>query len=79
MVELEIGLATASIAAGVAVGVAGLGSGIGQGLATEEAAPYTATNPKFFGKGLLFAVTPQTQVIYGLVIAILILISSGVV
>lgn len=76
---IEIGAAIAAIAAGIAAGVAGMGSGIGHGIATERAAHSTAKNPQFFGKGLIFAVITQTQAIYGLLVAILILIGTGVI
>ncbi len=76
MVELEAAIAT--IGAGIAIGGAGLGSGIGQGIAASASAGATAEDPGFFGRGLVFTVLPETQVIYGLVVAILILSGAGV-
>ena len=75
MVAIEQAVAT--IGAGLAIGGAGLGSGIGQGIAAAASAGATAENPDFFGRGLVFTVIPETQVIYGLVIAILILSGVG--
>ncbi len=69
--------AIAAIGAGLAIGGAGLGSGIGQGIAASASAGATAEDPGFFGRGLVFTVLPETQVIYGLVIAILIMSGAG--
>nr|AGF93544.1 ATPase, F0/V0 complex, subunit C [uncultured organism] len=67
----------AAIGAGLAIGGAGLGSGIGQGIAASASAGATAEDPDFFGRGLVFTVLPETQVIYGLVIAILLMTGGG--
>lgn len=77
MVTLEA--AIAAIGAGLAVGIAGCGSGIGQGIAGAASAGATAEDPGFFGKGLVFTVLPETQVIYGLLVAILILVGAGLI
>jgi len=69
--------ALALVGAGLAC-LAMLGSGIGAGIATQGAAEGTKEHSSFFGKALLFAVMPQTQAIYGLIIAILILLNTGV-
>ncbi len=74
----SINTALAIIGAGLAC-LAMLGSGIGAGIATQGSAKGTKENSSFFGKALLFAVMPQTQAIYGLIIAILILLNTGVV
>ncbi|MFP4006051.1 MAG: V-type ATP synthase subunit K [Candidatus Hadarchaeia archaeon] len=75
---IEMAQAIATIGAGLAIGGAGLGSGIGQGIAAAASAGATAEDPDFFGRGLVFTVIPETQVIYGLVIAILILSGAQV-
>lgn len=75
---VELAQAVATIGAGIAIGGAGLGSGIGQGIAASASAGATAEDPGFFGRGLVFTVLPETQVIYGLVVAILILSGAGV-
>ncbi|MFP4005125.1 MAG: V-type ATP synthase subunit K [Candidatus Hadarchaeia archaeon] len=70
--------AIALIGAGLAVGLAGLGSGIGQGEAGEGPAQRVAEQEDFFGKALVFFVMPQTQVVYGLIIAILIILQLNI-
>lgn len=77
MVAMEA--AVAAIGAGLAVGIAGCGSGIGQGIAAAASAGATAEKPEFFGKGLVYTVLPETQVIYGLLVAILILVGAGLI
>lgn len=77
MVAMEA--AVAAIGAGLAVGIAGCGSGIGQGIAAAASAGATAEKPEFFGKGLVYTVIPETQVIYGLLVAILILVGAGLI
>ena len=75
MVEITSGLI--AIGAGVAIGFAGLGSGIGQGIASSAAAGATAENEKLLAKMLVFAALPETQAIYGFVIAIILLFVFG--
>lgn len=62
-----------AIGAGLAIGLAGLGSGIGQGIAASAGAGATAENEKLFAKMLTFSALPETQAIYGFVIAIILL------
>jgi len=62
-----------AIGAGLAIGVAALGSGIGQGMAAAASAGATAEDQSLFGKMMVFAALPETQAIYGFVIAILLL------
>ncbi len=67
----------ALIGAGLAVGISGMGAGIGVGITGSAAAGATASHPDKFGKYLLFQALPQTQAIYGFLIAILILVGTG--
>ena len=60
-----------AIGAGLAIGLAALGSAIGQGISAAAAASATAEKPDIFGKMLIFAALPETQAIYGLIIAYL--------
>ena len=60
-----------SIGAGLAVGLAGIGTGIAQASIGAAAVGATAEDEKNFGKGLVMTVIPETVVIFGLVIAIL--------
>jgi V/A-type H+/Na+-transporting ATPase subunit K len=66
---LEAGLI--AIGAGLAVGLAGLGAGIAEGPVGAAAVGAMAENEKLFGKGLVLMVIPETIVIFGLVMAIL--------
>lgn len=75
MVDITMGLI--AIGAGIAIGFAGLGSGIGQGIASSAAAGATAENEKLLAKMLVFAALPETQAIYGFVIAIILLFVFG--
>ncbi|MDO4672804.1 MAG: V-type ATP synthase subunit K [Porphyromonadaceae bacterium] len=65
-----IGAAVASLA--------GIGSAIGVGVAGQAAAGVLAEDPKKFGKTLILQALPGTQGIYGLIVAFLILIKTGV-
>ena len=62
-----------AIGAGLAVGVAACGSGIGQGISSAAAAGATAEDQSLLGKMMIFAALPETQAIYGFVIAILLM------
>ncbi|MDD1767666.1 MAG: ATPase [Methanomassiliicoccales archaeon] len=66
---LEVGLI--AVGAGIAVGLAGLGAGIAEGPVGAAAVGAMAENQKLFGKGLMLMVIPETIVIFGLVMAIL--------
>lgn len=77
-VEISMGMALASVGAGIAVGFAGL-SAIGQGIASGSGIGATCENEKMMGKGMVFSVLPETQAIYGMLIAILILLGAGVI
>jgi V/A-type H+-transporting ATPase subunit K len=79
MTEIEIAIAAASgykaIGAGLAVGLAGIGAGIGEGPIGAAAVGAVAENKDMFGLALLFTVLPETIVIFGLVVALLLLFS----
>jgi len=77
MVEVVLGTALAAIGAGVAVGMAALGSGIGQGIAASGSVGAVAEDPDMFARALIFTALPETQAIYGFLIAILLLVFSG--
>jgi len=66
-----------AVACGLAIGIAGL-SGIGQGIACAGGISATAEKPGMFGKGLMFSALPETQAIYGLVVAILLMQFAGI-
>ncbi len=75
---LALGSALAAIGAGVAVGFAALGSGIGQGIASSAGVGAVAEDSSMFAQGLVFTAIPETQAIYGFLIAILLLVFSGI-
>ncbi len=62
-----------AIGAGLAIGIAGLGTGIAQQGTGAAAVGATAEDPKMFGKGILFMVLPETIVLFGFVIAFLLM------
>lgn len=70
---VDIGTGLIAIGAGLAIA----GSAIGAGLAEKEigaaAVGAMAEKEELFGKGLIMTVIPETIIIFGLVIAILIL------
>lgn len=74
---MTIGLSLAVGGAAVAA-LAGIGSAIGVGIAGEAAAGVMAEDPKKFGQTLVLQALPGTQGIYGLLIAFLILVKTGV-
>jgi V/A-type H+-transporting ATPase subunit K len=66
-----------AIGAGLAVGIAGLGSGIGAGITGASGAGVVAEDPNKFGTAIVFQALPQTQGLYGFLVAILILFVFG--
>jgi V/A-type H+-transporting ATPase subunit K len=60
-----------AMGAGLAVGLAGIGTGLAQTNIGAAAVGATAEDEKNFGKGLVLTVIPETIVIFGLVMAIL--------
>ena len=62
----------------LAGGLAGIGSAIGVSIAGQAAAGVISEDPDKFGKVLLMELLPGTQGIYGLVVAILIMMKMGV-
>ncbi len=67
----------AAIGAGLAIGLTGMGSSIGVGIAGASGAGVISERPEKFGPALVFQALPQTQAIYGLLIAILIMSGAG--
>ncbi|MBW3583405.1 MAG: ATPase [Euryarchaeota archaeon] len=60
-----------AIGAGLAVGLSGLGSGWGESTIGAAAVGAMAENEKLFGRGLIMTVLPETIVIFGLVVSLL--------
>ena len=61
------------VGAGLALGLAALGTGIAQRESMAAAIGVVSEDPKNFGKALLFAVLPETILIFGFVTAFLIM------
>ncbi|MDR2855595.1 MAG: ATPase [Methanomicrobiales archaeon] len=79
MTEVEVAEITAmgmkSIGAALAVGLTGIASGIGEMSIGAAAVGAVAEKKDMFGLALIFTVLPETIVIFGLVVALLILFS----
>ncbi|HOB38479.1 MAG TPA: ATPase, partial [Methanomassiliicoccaceae archaeon] len=60
-----------AIGAGLAVGLTGLASALAEKDIGSAAIGAMTENEKLFGKGLILTVIPETIVIFGLVVAIL--------
>lgn len=62
-----------AVGAGLALGLAAIGTGFGQREAMAAAIGAISENPKMFGKAIIFAVLPETILIFGFVGMFLIL------
>ncbi|MBU0758429.1 MAG: V-type ATP synthase subunit K [Nanoarchaeota archaeon] len=62
-----------ALGAGIAIGLSALGSAIGQGIAAAAAAGAVAEDESLYVKELTFAVLPETQAIYGFIIAMILI------
>jgi len=75
---MNLGTALALLGAGLAVGLSGIGSGIGVGIVGASSIGVIGRKPEKFGKAIMFSAIPQTQAIYGLLVAIIILLKTGI-
>ena len=71
------GVGMIAIGAGIAVGLSAIGAGIAEKEIGAAAIGAMAEKEELFGKGLILTVIPETLVIFGLVVAILILGLAG--
>lgn len=62
-----------ALGAGLAVGLTGIGAGVAEMGIGSAAVGATAENKDLFGLALLLTVIPETIVIFGLVVALLLL------
>ena len=62
-----------AIGAGIAVGLCGIGAAMGEQAIGAAAVGAMAEDEKFFGKGLLMTVIPESIAIFGLVVALILL------
>lgn len=65
------------LASGISVGITGLFSGLGIGIAGSAAIGAISERDDLFGKALVFAVLPESIVIYGLLVSIIIMRGIG--
>jgi V/A-type H+-transporting ATPase subunit K len=70
---VEIGSGMVAIAAGIAIGATGLAAAWAEKDIGTAAVGAIAENPKNFGRSLVLTVIPETIVIFGLVIAFLLM------
>ena len=76
--EISIEQGLAAIGAGLAIGLAGF-SAIGQGISAASGIGAVAEDDEMFGKGIVFSVLPETQAIYGFLVAILIILGADLI
>jgi V/A-type H+-transporting ATPase subunit K len=70
---VDIGSGLIAVGAGLAVGLAGVGAGMGESQIGAAAVGATAEDQKMFGKGIVMTVLPETIVIFGLIVSILLI------
>ncbi|MDX1611053.1 MAG: ATPase [Candidatus Thermoplasmatota archaeon] len=66
-----------ALGAGLAVGLSGVATGIAEKDIGAAAVGATAEKPEMFGRGLVLMVIPETIVLFGFVIAFLLMGSMG--
>jgi V/A-type H+-transporting ATPase subunit K len=69
--------AVAAIGAAIAIGIAAVGTGMAQAAIGSAGIGLIAENPESQGTAILFLVLPETILIFGFVVAILILLGAG--
>jgi V/A-type H+-transporting ATPase subunit K len=67
-----------AIGAALAIGIAGIGSATGIGIAGAAGVAATGEKPDVFGRSLVFQILPMTQVVYGFIFAVLLLLGAGI-
>ncbi len=75
---LSIGQILAFTAAALATFIAGAGSAKGVGIAGQTSAGVSTENPEVNSKLMVLQILPGTQGIYGFLVAVIILINTGV-
>ena len=71
------GVGLIAIGSGLAIGLSAIAAGIAEKEIGSAAIGAMAEKEELFGKGLILTVIPETLVIFGLVVAILILNLAG--
>ncbi len=77
MADISVGIGLVAVGASLAFGLSALASGIAEASIGTAAVGAMAEKEELFGKGLIMTVIPETLVIFGLVIAILIMGMAG--
>ena len=70
---IDIGTGLIAIGAGLAIGMSAMASALAEKSIGAAAVGAMAEKEELFGKGLILTVIPETLVIFGLVVAIMIL------
>jgi V/A-type H+/Na+-transporting ATPase subunit K len=68
-----LGAGLIAIAAGIAVGLTAIGAGMGEQAIGSAAIGVMAEDEGFFGRGLVMTVIPESIVIFGLVVSLILL------
>jgi len=68
-----IGGGMVALAAAIAVGATGIGAALGEQVICSAAVGAMAEDEGFFGRGLVMTVIPESIVIFGLVVALILL------
>lgn len=79
VVAIEMGTAIATLAAGVAIAGGAIGTGMVQAAIGSAGLGLLAERPESQGIAILFLALPETILIFGFVIAILVLLGVGIV
>lgn len=75
-VSVEVGIVL--LGAGISVGLGGI-TAIGQGITAASAIGAAAKTPETFGKGMVLSVMSETFAVFGLLVAILLLVGTGLI
>jgi V/A-type H+-transporting ATPase subunit K len=75
-VPTEVGIVL--LGAGISVGLGGI-TAIGQGITAASAIGAAAKTPETFGKGMVLSVMSETFAVFGLLVAILLLVGTGLI
>lgn len=74
---VDIGTGLIALGAGLAIGMTAVAAGIAEKSIGSAAVGAMVEKDELFGKGLILTVIPETLVIFGLVIAIMVLALAG--
>ena len=74
----NVAVGIVAVGVGASVGFAGLGSGMGQGIVAGSSVGAIDDNDEMFARGIIFSALPETQAIYGFLIAILLMVSGNI-